>query len=50
MCAWIKIIAPDQARGRLRELYEQVTTPHGTVDQVMQAHSLRPSPGTTAPT
>ncbi len=31
-----------EATGRLRELYERVTTPHGTVDNVMRAHSLRP--------
>ena len=31
-----------QASGRLKELYQRVTTPHGTVDNVMRAHSLRP--------
>ena len=31
-----------QATGRLKELYQRVTTPHGTVDNVMRAHSLRP--------
>jgi len=30
------------AAGRLKELYQRVTTPHGTVDNVMRAHSLRP--------
>ena len=42
MIAWIKTIEPRDATGRLEELYEQVTTPHGTVDNVMKAHSLRP--------
>lgn len=42
MSAWIKTIAPQQATGRLAELYQRVTTPHGTVDNVMRAHSLRP--------
>lgn len=42
MTAWIKMIPPDEASGRLAELYEKVKTPHGTVDNVMRAHSLRP--------
>ncbi len=42
MSAWIRMIPPEQADGRLAELYQQVTTPHGTVDNVMRAHSLRP--------
>ena len=42
MIAWISIVEPEDASGLLKELYEQVTTPHGTVDNVMKAHSLRP--------
>lgn len=42
MSAWIQMIALDQARGALATAYEKVTTPHGTVDNVMKAHSLRP--------
>ena len=42
MSAWIRMIAPERATGRLAELYERVKTPHGTVDNVMRAHSLRP--------
>ena len=42
MIAWIKTVEPEDATGLLKELYEQVTTPHGTVDNVMKAHSLRP--------
>jgi len=36
------MIPPEKATGRLAELYEQVKTPHRTVDNVMRAHSLRP--------
>ena len=42
MSAWIKMVSPEDATGRLKELYDRVTTPHGTVDNVMRAHSLRP--------
>ncbi len=42
MTAWIRTIPPDEATGDLRKLYQEATTPHGTVDNVMQAHSLRP--------
>jgi uncharacterized peroxidase-related enzyme len=40
--AWIRMIEPKDATGLLKELYAKVTTPHGTVDNVMKAHSLRP--------
>lgn len=40
--AWIRMIDPREATGLLAELYRRVTTPHGTVDNVMKAHSLRP--------
>lgn len=42
MIAWIETIEPDDAEGLLGDLYERVKTPHGTVDNVMKAHSLRP--------
>lgn len=42
MGAWITMIPPEAAEGRLRELYDSVRTPHGTIDNVMRAHSLRP--------
>ena len=38
----IRTIEPDDAEGLLRQLYDKVRTPHGTVDNVMKAHSLRP--------
>ena len=42
MAAWIKMIPLAQATGKLKEMYQRVTTPSGTVDKVMRAHSLRP--------
>ena len=42
MIAWIDTIDPQDATGLLKELYDRVRTPHGTVDNVMKAHSLRP--------
>ena len=42
MIAWIETIEPDDAEGLLRDLYERVKTPHGSVYNVMKAHSLRP--------
>ncbi len=42
MSAWIKIIQPEDADEELRETYEKVMSPHGTVDNVMKVHSLQP--------
>ena len=42
MSAWIKMIPEDEATGELRKLYAEAMTPHGTVDNVMKVHSLRP--------
>lgn len=42
MAAWIEMVPVDQATGELKEMYDKVKTPHGTVDNVMRAHSLRP--------
>ncbi len=42
MTAWIKMIPENEATGVLQELYDEVMTPHGTVDNVMKVHSLRP--------
>ena len=39
---WIDSIRPEHATGELREIYEVVKSPHGTVDNVYVAHSLRP--------
>ncbi len=42
MSSWIRMIPLSEATGVLKEMYRKVTTPHGTVDNVMRAHSLRP--------
>ena len=42
MSSWIRMIPLREATGVLKEMYRKVTTPHGTVDNVMRAHSLRP--------
>ena len=42
MTAWIKMIPLEEATGKLKEMYQRVITPSGTVDNVMRAHSLRP--------
>ncbi|MBM3355217.1 MAG: alkylhydroperoxidase, partial [Betaproteobacteria bacterium] len=42
MSAWIRMVPLQEATGALAEAYRKVTTPHGTVDNVMKAHSLRP--------
>jgi uncharacterized peroxidase-related enzyme len=39
---WIKTIQPEEATGRLREVYELTKTPHGTYDNVYISKSLRP--------
>ena len=42
MSAWIHMIPLEEAQAPLVAAYEKVKTPHGTVDNVMKAHSLRP--------
>lgn len=42
MSAWIRMIAPEEAGAELAAMYDKVRTPHGTVDNVMRVHSLRP--------
>ena len=43
MSSWIKIIEDNEADEHLTEALNLAKTPHGTVDNVMRAHSLRPS-------
>ena len=43
MAAWIKMISDADANTELREVLGLARTPHGTVDNVMRVHSLRPS-------
>lgn len=40
--AWIETIEPEDASGPLERAYSHAKTPHGAVDNVMKAHSLRP--------
>lgn len=39
---YIKVISPENATGRLSEIYQSVSGPGGQVDNVLQIHSLRP--------
>ena len=43
MVAWIKMIQDEEADTELELALTNAKTPHGTVDNVMRIHSLRPS-------
>ena len=43
MSSWIKMIADNEASPELLETMKLARTPHGTIDNVMRVHSLRPS-------
>ncbi len=43
MPAWIKMIGDEDADETLIEVLDLARTPHGTVDNVMRVHSLRPN-------
>jgi uncharacterized peroxidase-related enzyme len=43
MSAWIRMITDEEADAALTEVLDLSRTPHGTVDNVMRIHSLRPS-------
>jgi uncharacterized peroxidase-related enzyme len=40
--AFIDVIPPQKASGRLEKAYQRVQSPQGQVDNVLQVHSLRP--------
>lgn len=40
--SWIKTIAYEEAKGKLKQLYERVKGPNNNVDNIMMVHSLRP--------
>ncbi|MDG2473977.1 MAG: alkylhydroperoxidase [Paracoccaceae bacterium] len=42
MAAWIKIVSNEEESSSLKEVLAMAKTPHGTVDNVMRVHSLRP--------
>lgn len=43
MSAWIKMITDEDANQDLLDVLQLARTPHGTVDNVMRVHSLRPN-------
>ncbi len=43
MAAWIKMITDEDADQELMDIFKLSRTPHGTVDNVMRVHSLRPN-------
>ena len=43
MAAWIEMISDEEADEELLEVLKLARTPHGTVDNVMRVHSLRPN-------
>ncbi|MEM9603417.1 MAG: peroxidase-related enzyme [Pseudomonadota bacterium] len=43
MSAWIRMLSDDEADANLLDALALSRTPHGTVDNVMRVHSLRPS-------
>lgn len=43
MSAWIEMISDEDADDKLLETLKLARTPHGTVDNVMRVHSLRPA-------
>ena len=43
MSAWIKMISDEDADASLLDVLKLARTPHGTVDNVMRVHSLRPN-------
>lgn len=43
MSAWIEMITDEEASEELLDVLKLARTPHGTVDNVMRVHSLRPN-------
>ncbi len=43
MSAWIEMISDEDADGDLKDALDLSRTPHGTVDNVLRVHSLRPN-------
>jgi len=40
--SWIRVVPPDEAEGRLKATYERIRAASGGVDNILQAHGLRP--------
>jgi len=43
MTAWISMVSDEEAGLELKTILDLARTPHGTVDNVMRVHSLRPN-------
>ena len=43
MTAWITMVPDEEANDDLKDALQLARTPHGTVDNVMRVHSLRPN-------
>ena len=43
MSAWIEMVTDEAASPDLKAALDEARTPHGTVDNVMRVHSLRPN-------
>jgi uncharacterized peroxidase-related enzyme len=40
--SWIRIIPPEKATGKLKDIYTRLVAPGKSVDNILQVHSLRP--------
>ena len=40
--AWIEMLTDEQASDSVKQIFNKARTPHGTLDNVMRVHSLRP--------
>ena len=40
--AWISMVEDEEADDQLKQIFDVARTPHGTLDNVMRIHSLRP--------
>jgi uncharacterized peroxidase-related enzyme len=38
--AWIEVVSEDEAKGRLKDLYDKYKEPWGGVDHIVSIHSL----------
>ena len=41
--AWISMVEDEEADDQLQQIFDVARTPHGTLDNVMRIHSLRPA-------
>ena len=41
--AWISMVEDEEADDQLKKIFDVARTPHGTLDNVMRIHSLRPA-------